>query len=175
MTVRELIELNAMITDVTIWVRKDGSLLLDYLAIGAHEGIKPPYPVQIPKSPEWAGKTFNNRGMAKDGNYIRKNINSWDDGKDYWQVKPERIPKKYLGLTVYSWNATDASVWGCPRRTIEGKFRNVSFNGIRLDIIAGQEGWTPFEEKHAPKVEENNGQMTLDDWFASEEENGEED
>ena len=52
MTVRELIEINAKIVDVCIEVRKDGKLL-DYLAIGLNKGVKPRYPMQVPRSVEY--------------------------------------------------------------------------------------------------------------------------
>lgn len=43
MTVKELIELNQMITDIEITVRKGGTVLLDQLNIGPAEGIEPPF------------------------------------------------------------------------------------------------------------------------------------
>ena len=55
MTVKELIELNQMITDVEITVRKDGTKLLDQLNIGPAEGIRPPHPTMVPKEEEWVG------------------------------------------------------------------------------------------------------------------------
>ena len=62
MTVRELIELNMMITDIEITVRKNGGLL-DQLNIGPAEGIKPPYPTMVPKEERWVGN------LSRDRNY----------------------------------------------------------------------------------------------------------
>jgi hypothetical protein len=45
LTVKELIELNQMITDIEITVRKGGTALFDQLNIGPAEGIEPPFPM----------------------------------------------------------------------------------------------------------------------------------
>jgi len=110
MTVKDLIELNAMITDLEITVRIGGNLLLDQLNIGCSEGVKPPYPTRVPKDPKYAGN-FNqsNDDMYKDTTYIPKSINAWDDGKDYYGIKLSRIPAKWLDLEVFSWSVGKAS------------------------------------------------------------------
>ena len=88
MTVRELISLNQMIVDIEITVRKNGNALLDQLNFGPSEGVKPPYPVMVPIDERYIGTM--NRCHQREAYYIPKSINAWDDGKDYWQVKPEK-------------------------------------------------------------------------------------
>lgn len=130
MTVRELIELNQMITDVTITVRKGGTALLDELNIGCERGVEPRFPQMVPKEERYIGNICHE--TKKKAAYIPKSINSWDDGKDYWQVKTNRIPEKWLGLEVYSWEVWPASYMGDnPRR-----HRNINFHGQRLNITA---------------------------------------
>lgn len=137
MTVRELIELNQMITDIEITIRKNGSALLDQLNIGPAEGIKPPFPTMVPKEEKYVG----NIGIdtKREAYYIDKSINAWDDGKDYWQVKPDRLPKKWLDLEVYAWEVWPAStaVYGSSRRNDWGhSHKNINFHGQRINITA---------------------------------------
>ena len=81
MTVKELIELNGNIGDLTIEVRDaDGKLIKAY-NIGKKAGIPPRYP-------------------RKEDIYIEKNINMCDDGSQYIGLKLNRIPKSLLNLTV---------------------------------------------------------------------------
>lgn len=101
MTVKELIELNQLIVDVRIEVRVDGTKLLDYLGIGCDAGIKPRYPVQVPKDISYINRMDTT--SKRDGRYIDKSINTWDDNRDYWQLKTGRIPSAWLNLEVYSW------------------------------------------------------------------------
>lgn len=164
MTVRELIELNAMITDLEITVRIGGNLLLDQLNIGCSEGVKPPYPTRVPKDPKYAGN-FNqsNDDMYKDAAYIPKSINAWDDGKDYYEIKLNRIPANWLDLEVLSWSVGKASSVGVnPRR-----HRNVNFHGERLRITALPSGES-LEVKEDP-VEKSevglSGQMNINDFL----------
>ena len=166
MTVRELIELNQMITDVEITVRKDGSALLDQLNIGPAEGIKPPHPTMVPKEEKYIGNM--SLETKREAYYINKSINSWDDGKDYWQVLPKRIPSKWLELTVYSWEVWPAStvVYGKNRRNDWGNsYKNINFHGQRLNITA-----LPSGEKLAVKEQKSqepvadDDQMTFEDW-----------
>ena len=166
MTVRELIELNQMITDVEITVRKDGSALLDQLNIGPAEGIKPPYPTMVPKEEKYIGNM--SLETKREAYYINKSINSWDDGKDYWQVLPKRIPSKWLELTVYSWEVLPAStmVYGVSRRTNYNlNFKNVNFHGQRLNITALPSGEQLVIKEQKPKQPAaDDGQMTFEDW-----------
>lgn len=170
MTVRELIELNQMITDVEITVRKDHHLL-DQLNIGRAEGIKPPYPTMVPKEERW----LKNMSIEtkREAHYIDKSINAWDDGKDYWQVKPERIPKKWLELEVYSWSVWPAStaVYGKSRRNDYGNsYKNVNFHGQRIGIEAiasGQELKIPDQNPRQDQKQDDDqldGQMSIEDW-----------
>lgn len=81
MTVKELIELNQMITDINITVRQNGNVLLDQLNIGPSEGEKPRFPTRVPRDPKYAGgMNQHNESMYKDAAYITKSVNSWDDG-----------------------------------------------------------------------------------------------
>ena len=166
MTVRELIELNQMILDVVIEVRKDGGLLLDKISIGNDVRRKPEYPTRVPIKPEYAGNNNNYYdGQYKDAAYIKKSINSREDGKDYWETKWSRIPSKYLELEVYSWAARPAY-----RGIYNDKYRE----GERINITALPSGQTrpaPEPREKKPAAEEDSYQMTIDDWFR---ENGKE-
>lgn len=170
MTVRELIELNQMITDVQITVRRNGCLLLDQLNIGPAEGEKPRFPTRVPRKPEYAGSSNQHcESMYKDAAYIAKSINSWDDGKDYWQVKVNRIPAQWLDLEVYSWSVWPASTvcYTSPRRTNgTAKFSNVNFNGERLNVVALPSG-AKLEVKQPKQIkpdEQLEGQISIEDW-----------
>lgn len=159
MTVRELISLNQMIADIEITVRKDGHALLDQLNFGPGEGVKPPYPIMVPIDERYIGTM--NRCHQREAYYIPKSINSWDDGKDYWQVKPERLPKKWLDLEVYAWNVWPASQ---SHTTSSRRGHNVNFHGQRINIIALPSGQTlevKKETKEQEEVEDN--QMSLAD------------
>lgn len=163
MTVKDLIELNTMITDLVITVRIGGNLLLDQLNIGCSEGVKPPYPTRVPKDPRYAGN-FNqsNDEMYKDAAYIPKSINAWDDGKDYYEIKLSRIPAKWLDLEVISWTVGRASSIGVnPRR-----YNNSSFHGERLQITALPSGESlEIKEKTKDTDEELPGQMNINDFL----------
>lgn len=167
MKVRELIELNQMITDVEITVRVNGSALLDQLNIGPAEGIKPPCPTMVPKEERYIGN--QSRYCQREAHYIDKSINAWDDGKDYWQVKPDRIPKKWLDLKVYSWEVWPAStvVYGKNRWNDYGNsYKNINFHGQRLNVTALPSGQalTVPERKAAPD-EQIEGQMSIMDYM----------
>ena len=165
MTVRELIELNMMIVDVEITVRTKEGKLVDQLDIGCAVGVKPPYPMRVPKDEKYIGNT--NRYCDKyfrESTYIPKSINSWDDGKDYWQLKANRIPEKWLELEVTSWEVWRASTYGTsPRRDMH---KSCGFNGQRINITALPSGerLTVPEEKKEPKTKDD-GQMTLDEYL----------
>lgn len=169
MTVRELIELNQMITDIEITVRLNGTRLLDQLNIGCAEGVKPPFPTRVPINESY----INNYAVLdhehhRDATYIPKSINAFDDGKDYWQIKTSRIPSKWLDLEVISWSASPASKVGTtsPRRG------RTNFNGIRvgIDVLPSGES-LEIKDKEPKKSEEIEGQMTFDDYW-EESENG---
>lgn len=162
MTVRELIELNALITDLEITVRQNGNLLLDQLNIGCSKGIKPPYPTRVPKEARYAGNCNRaNDDLYKDAAYIPKPINAWDMGKDYYEIKVKSIPAKWLELEVYGWNCSSASRVTClsPRR------QKTQFHGECLKIIALPNG-EQLEIKEAEKSEvEIPGQMSITDFL----------
>ena len=132
MKVKDLIELNAMITDLEITVRLNGNLLLDQLNIGCSEGVKPPYPTRVPTKEEYAGSLAQHTDKYKDAAYIPKSINAWDDGKDYYEIKVNRIPAKWLDLEVHSWEVWKASsvATTSPRR-----YHN-NFQGQLMKIVA---------------------------------------
>lgn len=171
MKVRELIELNQMITDVVITVRINGNRLLDELNIGCERGVKPRFPTRVPKSEKYVNNmSVLDREMYKDAAYIPKSINAWDDGHDYWQVKPNRIPKAWLDLEVFAWEVWPASTvtYHSPRRSTEGRYRNVNFHGQRLNITALPSGESLVVKEPKPKqqddTEQLDGQMSFDDW-----------
>jgi hypothetical protein len=158
MTVKELIELNQMIVDIEITVRKNGNALLDQLNFGPSEGVKPPYPMMVPIDERYIDNIGNS--YRREAYYIPKSINAWDNGKDYWQVKPERLPKKWLDLEVYAWNVWPASqvCTTSPRRR-----HNVNFHGERINIIALPSGQTLEVKKETEKEEAEDMQMSLAD------------
>lgn len=160
MTVYELISLNQMITDVEITVRKDGKLL-DQLNIGCAEGVKPPYPMMVPIDERY----IDNIGTShhREATYIPKSINAWDDGKDYWQIKTNRIPQAWLDLEVYSWNVWQASRVGT---TSARRGNNVNFHGERININVLPSG-QKLEIAEKPKSDHDDdqidGQLSFDD------------
>lgn len=170
MTVKELIELNQMITDVEITIRQDGCLLLDQLNIGPSEGVKPRFPTRVPRKPEYAGSNNSHSDvMYKDAAYVEKSINAWDDGKDYWQVHPNRIPAAWRDLEVFSWGVWPASTvnTASPRRNNgEFNFKNVNFHGQRISIVALPSGEKMPELRKEEQIKEDqiDGQMSISDW-----------
>ena len=165
MRVKDLIELNAMITDLEITVRKGGNLLLDQLNLGPSEGVKPPYPTRVPKEERFAGSlNQHNDEFYKDAAYIPKSINAWDDGKDYYEIKLNRIPAKWLELEVYSWEVWHASrvATTSPRRNI-----NNNFQGQLMKIVALPSGEKlEVKEKQEEKAETTlPGQMSIEDFL----------
>ena len=128
--------------------------------------IKPPYPTMVPKEERWVGNL--SMETKREAHYIDKNINAWDDGKDYWQIKPDRIPKKWLELEVTSWGVWPASivVYGSSRRNDYGhSHKNINFHGQRIWIEAKASG----ERLEVPEPKEKTddqleGQMRIEDW-----------
>lgn len=160
MTVKDLISLNQMITDLQITVRKDGKLL-DQLNIGCAEGVKPPYPTRVPKDERYIDSIGYYSHTHREATYIDKSINAWDDGREYWQVKPERLPKQWLELEVTSWDSHPASRvhTTSPRRD-----RNNSFHGelIRIETLpSGQSLEIVQKIEKAAEVEEEDQQLPL--------------
>ena len=166
MKVKELIELNAMITDLEITVRKDGNLLFDQLNIGCSKGVKPPYPTRVPTKEEYAGSLAQHTDKYKDAAYSPKPINSWDYGKDYYQVLVNRIPAKWLELEVYSWEVWKASTVGTtsPRR-----YQNNNFHGQLIKIVALPSGEKlEVKQELETKTKELPGQMNIMDFLEGE-------
>ena len=171
MTVKELIQLNQMITDVEITVRKDGKLL-DQLNIGPAEGVRPPYPQKVPVDERYIDANGIHTHTHKEATYIPKSINAWDDGKDYWNIKTDRIPKKWLELEVTDWDSFPATTIGTTSPRRGGKWKNVNFHGerIRINVLANGETLTVQEEtKKDPKQDDQiPGQMSFEDLEADE-------
>lgn len=162
MKVKDLIELNAMITDLEITARLNGNVLYDQLNIGPSEGVKPPYPTRVPREARYAGNLCRtDENMFRDAVYIPKSINAWDDGKDYYELKVNRIPAKWLELEVYSWEVWKASsvATTSPRR-----YQNNSFHGQLMKIVALPNG-EKLEVKQEEKTEELPGQMNITDFL----------
>lgn len=163
MKVKDLIELNAMITDLEITVRKDGNLLLDQLNIGPSEGVIPLYPTRVPKEAKYAENLCRtDEKMFKDAAYIPKSINAWDDGKDYYQILTGRVPAKWLELEVYSWEVWKASKVATtnPRR-----YHNNNFHGQLMKIVALPSG-AKMEVKQDEKTEKTlPGQMNIEEYL----------
>lgn len=130
MTARELLELNQMITDVDIEVREDGGKLIDALHIGMDYGIKPPYPLLVPDP---NGTISNGGGLSRESTYIRKSINTWDDGKDYWHIKVGEIPKKFSELEVFSWRMSHVYKRSHPRADMNPAGEEME--GIRIVVV----------------------------------------
>lgn len=127
MTVAELISINQNITDICIEVRVDGCALLDALHIGLDFGVKPPYPQMVPIDRAHIGN--QSLTAKKEAKYIRKSINAWDDDKDYWQIKTNRIPKEWLDLEVYSWRNWHVYKGRHPRAAFGGQD---AYEGIQI-------------------------------------------
>ena len=165
MKVKDLIELNAMITDLEITVRKDGNLLLDQLNIGCSEGVIPPYPTRVPTKEEYAGSLAQHTDKYKDAAYIPKSINAWDDGKDYYEIKVNRIPAKWLELEVHSWEVWKASTLSTNPRRMNNRG---NFHGQLMKIVALPSGEKleiiPQSEQKEKEVGLP-GQMNIEDYL----------
>lgn len=159
MTVYDLISTNHMITDLEITVRIDGRLL-DQLNIGCAEGVKPPYPTRVPVDEKYINANGIYTHTHRDAHYIDKSINAWDDGKDYWQIKTNRIPKEWLNLEVTLWDSHPAST---VRTTNPRRHRNNGFYGERLRINVLPSG-QKLEIKQKPEISDQiDGQMSFED------------
>lgn len=131
MTVKELIELNWLIGDIEIEVRKDGNgILLKRLKIGAG--------AEEAKDPELREKE------------IVKNteINIRDTGDFYYGLIMSKIPKNWLNLKVYSWRV------GWSHRPDDSQS---SLELIRIECYP--DGYK--EEKKKPDTEKDDGQLSL--------------
>lgn len=159
MTVEELISANNNITDICIEVRVDGCALLDVLHIGLDYGVEPPYPQMVPKDRLHIGS--QSLDSKRKSTYIRKSINAWDDGRDYWQVKPSRIPKAWLELEVYSWQNWHVYKGRHPRSSTNP---NGSYDGIQIIALPAGEHMMRMPEERVLKSEPTNlDQITLFD------------
>lgn len=131
MTVKELIELNWLIGDIEIEVRKDGNgILLKRLKIGAG--------AEEAKDPELREKE------------IVKNteINIRDTGDFYYGLIMSKIPKNWLNLKVYSWRM---------RWSYRPNDRESSLESIEIECYP--DGYK--EEKEKPDTEKDDGQLSL--------------
>lgn len=153
MKVRELIELNSYITDLEICVRENGGKLLDCLHIGPDYGTKPKYPQMIYPN------GIMNHATARESTYICKSINTWDDGKDYWSIKLNSIPAKWLDLEVYCWRQ---------RHVYSGRhYRSHSnpadeYCGLEITVNPSGQNLEIREEPKNKPSEQIEGQMSLE-------------
>lgn len=151
MTVRELIELNPNLTDIEITVRENGNMLVDFMAIGPDAGVEPPHPMMIPD----VRGAFN--GPKHKANYIRKSINAWDDGRDYYELKVDRIPKKWLELEVFSWD--HKHVYG-PHHFRAPHAGMFDFSGIQITALpSGETLETKTKAERQNEDLDENGQL----------------
>ena len=159
MTVQELISINQGITDICIEVRIDGCALLDALHIGLDFGAEPPYPQMVPIDRAHVGNQC--LSAKKKAKYIRKSINAWDDDKDYWQIKTNRIPKEWLDLEVYSWRNWHVYKPRHPRYAFGGQD---AYEGIQIVALPKGDRMPDIVPERQLKVEHtNDGQMSLFD------------
>lgn len=137
MTVKELIELNNCIGDMTITVRggSNGGIRLREYRIGTDAGEKGPYPDE---------KTT----------YKEVAINARDNEKDYYQLLIKQIPKPWLALKVKSWHVYKSyrRAWGEATH---------SFEHIHIDVY--EEGWKEDEEPEKKENSQLDGQITFED------------
>lgn len=151
MTVRELIMSNSMLTDIEICVRKapDNLVLTDFYAVGPDFGFKPPYPHMVP---------LNEYGtLEREGTYECKSINSHDDGKEFWEIKVNRIPERYLNLEVFSWCVR--SVYA-PRHVHKNPGNFNRFDGIEINALLNT-GCTK-QTSHNVIETVNDGQLSIE-------------
>ena len=136
MTVKELIELNNFIGDVSITVRggDNGSMKLREYRIGVYAGQTLPCP--------------DKRTTCKD-----VAINARDNGKDYYQILLKQIPKQWLELKVQSFH-----IHGSYRRNWPQAIH--AFEHIYIDVHP--EGWMEKVELKKEHDEQLTGQMSLD-------------
>lgn len=152
MTVKELIELNPHIVDIRIELRgdeKSAGKLVDQLNIGPAYGIEPPYPTIINQ----------HKSNEKKATYIHKSINARDDGKDYFEIKPERLPAKWLELTVTAWRYS--YVYHAHHR-----FEDLSNSAQGITITTAPAGYEIREEEKKEKPtgwEHLEGQLSIFD------------
>ena len=159
MTVQELISINQGITDICIEVRIDGCALLDALHIGLDFGAEPPYPQMVPIDRAHVGNQC--LSAKKKAKYIRKSINAWDDDKDYWQIKTNRIPKEWLDLEVYSWRNWHVYKPRHPRYAFGG---SDAYDGIQIVALPKGDRMPDIVPERQLKVERtDDGQMSLFD------------
>lgn len=154
MTVLDLISCNQMITDLQITVRKDGKLL-DQLNIGCAEGVKPPYPTRVPSDERYIDNIGYYDHTHREAAYIDKSINAWDDGRDYWEIKANRIPKQWLDLEVTSWDSSPASTVGTSSPRRGGIHKNINFHGERLRITVLPSGQRLEITQKVERIKEN--------------------
>lgn len=153
MTIRELAEHNQLICDIEIDVRNAGHLENRY-RFG--DGAK--Y-YSGDNSPMFSGgKTFRDITVVD-----KTEINAHDMGKDYYQVKLNRIPKRFqsvLDEDVCSWNLSHAY------RGLSSFYASAKCLHVTIDA-----GWMaqPFEseteEKHSAKDEQLEGQSNIFDFL----------
>lgn len=160
MTVKELLETNMFLCDVQITARTKDGWLLDELNIGPDFGVVPPYPQMVPKNYRYVGT--QNECDKKQAQYVRKNINAYDDGKEYFQLFLNRFPKGWLELEVESWRPTSGYYrYHMRNRPIDG------WQAVRITAIPYEETLVVLEEPKeiTQKQEQLEGQMNIMDYL----------
>lgn len=162
MTVRELLDTNMGIVDVKITLRNKDGWLLNELNIGPDYGVVPPYPQRVPKEERYAGNYSED--TKKDAVYIRKNINTYDDGKEFFQLKLGVFPKGWLDLEVYSWHYSHVYPAHHTRKVPPGQF---VFEGISITAQRYEDTLVVLEEPKAlvQKSDQLEGQMHITEWL----------
>jgi hypothetical protein len=143
MTVKELVELDNFIGDITITTRdtgKDGKNLfrVNTFHIGHSEGIVPHY--------------HDDKDV-----YKSVNINTFDSGKDYYKIVTGKIPKEWLNLQVQSFR-----VWRSHRSSEDYHYSHHSLEHILIDCYC--DGYV-HQEKEKNVDEQLPGQMNIEDFL----------
>ena len=115
MTVKELIELNDHIGDITIMVRDENMILLKEYFIGAGAFVLP-----------------EKRNERID--YMDFSINAFDEDKDRYQLLINKIPKNLLGLTVSEYSSRRAGRRYFDRHSLDHIDITVRPDGWQMDI-----------------------------------------
>lgn len=136
MLVRELIELNSLIGDITVTIRDgNGKEKIKAFHIGAGAGIPPIY-------------------HDKNDVYKEIEINAWDTGKEYYKLLMNKLPKQILDLQVFEYNIVTSY-----RRFVASTQH--SLQHIYIAVRQGEKDKTPDIEGK----EQLKGQMNIEDFI----------
>lgn len=141
MTIKELIELNDYIGDITVTIRdSEGKNKIQEYHIGVNAGIIPVY--------------HDDKDV-----YEEIEINTFDKGKDYYQILVSRVPKQILELRVFAYR-----IWGSYRRYLSASH---GLEHVHITVRQGENAKTPVikEKSQEAKKEELEGQINLEDFI----------